>query len=95
MYPYGATLNVARPAVAVLSTGSVSFPAHRPVCALYHQGRGKLAVLGSGHMFDDTYMDKEDNAKIRDVIFTFLTEEFALHAIDAEDPEVRAQYKVT
>jgi intraflagellar transport protein 52 len=26
LYPYGATLNVARPAVPVLSTGSVSFP---------------------------------------------------------------------
>ena len=26
LYPYGATLNVARPATAVLSTGSVSFP---------------------------------------------------------------------
>ena len=26
LYPHGATLNVARPATAVLSTGSVSFP---------------------------------------------------------------------
>ena len=26
LYAYGATLNVARPAVPVLSTGSVSFP---------------------------------------------------------------------
>ena len=26
LYPYGATLNVARPATAVLSTGSISFP---------------------------------------------------------------------
>lgn len=35
LYPYGATLNVAKPAVAVLSTGSVCFPLTRPVCALY------------------------------------------------------------
>ncbi len=35
VYPHGATLNVARPAVPVLSTGSVSFPLNRPVCALY------------------------------------------------------------
>ena len=58
LYPYGATLNVARPAVPVLSTGSVSFPLNRPVCALYsHPGSGgKLAVLGSGAMFADQYI---------------------------------------
>ena len=61
LYPYGATLNVARPAVPVLSTGSVSFPLNRPVCALYsHPGSGgKLAVLGSGAMFADQYIGKE------------------------------------
>ena len=60
LYPYGATLNVARPAVPVLSTGSVSFPLNRPVCALYsHPGSGgKLAVLGSGAMFADQYIGK-------------------------------------
>ncbi len=89
VYPHGATLNVARPAVPVLSTGSVSFPLNRPVCALYkNPGRqrrlstfkksiellskmfllasgGKLAVLGSGAMFSDPYLEKEDNAKIK------------------------------
>jgi intraflagellar transport protein 52 len=65
LYPYGATLNVARPAVPVLSTGSVSFPLNRPVCALYsHPGSGgKLAVLGSGAMFADQYIGKEHNNK--------------------------------
>ena len=60
LYPYGATLNVARPAVPVLSTGSVSFPLNRPVCALYsHPGSGgKLAVVGSGAMFADQYIGK-------------------------------------
>ena len=60
LYPYGATLNVARPAVPVLSTGSVSFPLNRPVCAFYsHPGSGgKLAVLGSGAMFADQYIGK-------------------------------------
>ena len=60
LYPYGATLNVARPAVPVLSTGSVSFPLNRPVCALYsHPGScGKLAVVGSGAMFADQYIGR-------------------------------------
>ena len=37
LYPYGATLNVEKPSVAVLSTGSVSFPLNRPVCAFHHE----------------------------------------------------------
>lgn len=35
VYPYGATLNVAKPATAILSTGSVAFPLNRPVCAVH------------------------------------------------------------
>jgi len=35
LYPYGATISAMKPAVAVLSTGSVSFPLNRPVCAMY------------------------------------------------------------
>jgi len=27
-------------------------------------GKGKLAVLGSCHMFSDQYIDKEENSKI-------------------------------
>lgn len=38
LYPYGATLNVMKPAVAVLSTGSECFPFNRPVLA-FHQGK--------------------------------------------------------
>ncbi|XP_032760795.1 intraflagellar transport protein 52 homolog isoform X2 [Rattus rattus] len=67
VYPYGATLSVMKPAVAVLSTGSVCFPLNRPILAFYHsknQGFGKLAVLGSCHMFSDQYLDKEENSKI-------------------------------
>lgn len=96
VYPYGATLNVAKPAVPVLSTGSVSFPLNRPVCAFYtHPGsNGKLVVVGSGAMFSDQYIDKEDNHKIKEVIFDFLTNEgsannaMKLNEIDAEDPEI-------
>ncbi|XP_064624329.1 intraflagellar transport protein 52 homolog isoform X2 [Lineus longissimus] len=91
LYPYGATLNVMKPSVAVLSSGSVSFPLNRPVCALYKSkyGAGKIAVLGSVHMFSDQYIDKEENSKIMDVIFNFLTtNDIKLNVIDAEDPEI-------
>ncbi|CAM4733194.1 unnamed protein product [Leuciscus chuanchicus] len=90
VYPYGATLNVMKPAVAVLSTGSVCFPLNRPVLA-FHQPKnaGKLAVLGSCHMFSDQYLDKEENSKIMDVVFQWLTtDSVPVNQIDAEDPEI-------
>ncbi|XP_041588602.1 intraflagellar transport protein 52 homolog isoform X2 [Vulpes lagopus] len=91
VYPFGATLSVMKPAVAVLSTGSVCFPLNRPILAFYHsknQG-GKLAVLGSCHMFSDQYLDKEENSKIMDVVFQWLTTgDINLNQIDAEDPEI-------
>ncbi|XP_077991220.1 intraflagellar transport protein 52 homolog [Glandiceps talaboti] len=91
VYPFGATLNVAKPATAVLSTGSVCFPLNRPILALHTSkySKGKLAVLGSVHMLSDQYIDKEENAKIQDVIFQWLTtDDIVLNAIDAEDPEI-------
>ena len=36
-----------------------------------NQGFGKLAVLGSCHMFSDQYLDKEENSKIM-VSFPFI-----------------------
>ncbi|KAL2090768.1 hypothetical protein ACEWY4_013031 [Coilia grayii] len=90
VYPYGATLSVMKPAVAVLSTGSVCFPLNRPVLAFYRaKDGGKLAVLGSCHMFSDQYLDKEENSKIMDVVFQWLmTDSIHLNQIDAEDPEI-------
>ncbi|KAF5906132.1 myb-related protein B, partial [Clarias magur] len=91
VYPYGATLSVMKPAVAVLSTGSVCFPLNRPVLAFSkgEKNAGKLAVLGSCHMFSDQYLDKEENSKIMDVVFQWLTtDNIHLNQIDAEDPEI-------
>lgn len=91
VYPYGATLTVQKPAVAVLSSGSTSYPVNRPICAFCHSknGRGKLAVVGSAHLFSDQYLDKEENGKLQDVVFQWLTsDDIPLNPIDAEDPEV-------
>jgi intraflagellar transport protein 52 len=91
VYPYGATLSIQKPAVAVLSSGSVSFPLNRPICAFHRaaSGGGKLAVLGSCHIFSDQYIDKEENNKLFDVILQFLTtDDVHLNVIDAEDPEI-------
>ena len=65
VYPYGATLNVNRPAVPIMSSGPISFPANRPVGAFYVSAkRGKLFVLGSMKFFHDDFFEKEDNQKI-------------------------------
>ena len=40
-------------------------------------------------MMSDSYIDKEDNSRVKDVILAFLTsDEVSLNKIDAEDPEV-------
>ncbi|XP_028406358.1 intraflagellar transport protein 52 homolog [Dendronephthya gigantea] len=90
VYPFGATLNVVKPAIPVLSTGTVSLPVNRPVCAFYNKrGQGKLVVVGSVHIFSDQYFDKEENSKVQDVIFQWLTtNDIRLNSIDAEDPEI-------
>lgn len=92
VYPFGSTLNVQKPAVAVLSSGTICFPINRPLCAFYGNAKkqpGKICVLGSSHIFHDSYIDKEENHKILEVIFKFLTDDtFVLNSIDAEDPEI-------
>ncbi|XP_054169236.1 intraflagellar transport protein 52 homolog [Oppia nitens] len=96
VYPFGATLNVAKPATAVLSTGSLALPLHRPVCAFYNQStNGKIVVLASSHIFSDTYIEKEDNSLLKDVIINYLTDDtFVLNTIDAQNPEISDYYTI-
>ena len=61
------------------------------MCAFYEHphNHGRVAVLGSAHMLADQYLDREENSKIKDVVFRFLTaKDFKLNQIDADDPEV-------
>ena len=52
-------------------------------------GSGKLVVMGSAHIFSDQYLDKEENTKLQEVVFRWLTsDEISLNSIDADDPEV-------
>lgn len=47
-------------------------------------------MIGSHHIFDDNWLDKEENTKLQEVIFKWLipNTSFELNPIDAEDPEV-------
>lgn len=61
VYPRGATLNVQKPAVPILSSGYIAYPLNRPVGAVYTnkvrggccgiagQGRGCGTVAGAAH----------------------------------------------
>ncbi|XP_043215419.1 intraflagellar transport protein 52 homolog [Amphibalanus amphitrite] len=91
LYPFGATINVAKPAVPLLSTGSVAFPSNRPICGLYqNDAGGKIIALGSVAMLTDQYLEKEENSKIKDVLFDMLCsgDQVTLNRIDASNPEI-------
>lgn len=98
VYPHGATLNVQKPAIPILSSGYIAYPLNRPVGAVYTQkgGKGRLAVVGSSLMFDDQWLMKEDNMKIMEVLFRWLhpAESLQLDTIDAEDPELNDYHYV-
>jgi len=92
VYPYGATLNVQKPAVAVLSTGVIAYPLNRPVaaCIAPKGSRGRIVVVGSTRIFDDDWLGKEENGKLFDVLLRWVQprENMQLDQIDAENPDL-------
>jgi len=61
--------------------------------SLFTGKRGKLAVIGSGHLLTDKYINWEENDKIREILFNFLiTNNITINEIDANDPEVHIYY---
>lgn len=73
VYPFGSTLSVQKPAIPIMSSGKIAYPMNRPVGAVWAQpGFGRIAVLGSCQMFDDKWLDKEENSKVMDFLFKFL-----------------------
>ena len=77
VYVNGATLKVAAPSNAILSSGPLTYPSNKPIGAIYEKrGQGKLLVFGSIDSLMDDYFELEDNAKIFDFMLKFfLTEE--------------------
>jgi intraflagellar transport protein 52 len=92
VYPYGATLSVEKPAVPILSSGHISYPLNRPVCAVYTSklDKGRVAVVGSVHIFEDNWLNKEENSKFQEILFDFLLHSpvIELNEIDGESPDV-------
>lgn len=99
LYPFGATLNVAKPSLPVLSTGKTSFPPCRPTCSFYehetNNDGGRMIIFGSGHGFIDKYINKEQNVNLFDLFLDYLQDkQFKPNMIDALNPEINDYHVV-
>ena len=100
VFPYGTTLNCQKPARALLSSGPISYPMNRPVAAVWESDtvaeigaqRGRLVVLGSVEVFGDEWLDKEENAKLCDVLFGWLSGEVELDMTSDRQDQNLADY---
>ncbi|KPI90054.1 putative intraflagellar transport protein component [Leptomonas seymouri] len=98
VYPYGLTFNVQRPAIPLLSSGFMAYPLNRPIAtawecpkAVEHLGRrkqGKLLLIGTAQIFEDSWIDMEENSTLTTVILNYLDHKLKLNQIDADEPDV-------
>jgi len=106
VFPHGATMAVQKPAMAVLSSGPISYPLNRPIAAAYEapaspqpadpddasrdrRGRhGRLVVVASSKIFHDEWLDKEENAKLADVLFRWLVHDRSVTIEDRKDSDI-------
>lgn len=73
VFPHGATLNVQKPALPILSSGPISYPLNRPIAAVYNKANaGRICVLGSVRMFDDDFLETEKNRQVVDTLIRWL-----------------------
>eukprot|EP00928_Gymnodinium_smaydae_P089902 TRINITY_DN73787_c0_g1_i1.p1 TRINITY_DN73787_c0_g1~~TRINITY_DN73787_c0_g1_i1.p1 ORF type:complete len:453 (-),score=122.19 TRINITY_DN73787_c0_g1_i1:74-1432(-) len=77
IFPFGATLNVQKPAVPVFSSGPISYPLNRPIAAVCSLGGaggagGRIGAVGSVRAFDDEYFEAEKNRQFLDVMIRWL-----------------------
>lgn len=97
VYPYGASLNVQRPAIPLMSSGSISYPMNRPTAAVWEAEtvselgaqRGRLVVIGSVEIFGDDWLDKEENGKVCDLLISWLLNDMELDlSSDRQDADL-------
>eukprot|EP00796_Vickermania_ingenoplastis_P004137 gene4137-2979_t len=98
VYPNGLTFNTNRPGIPILSSGFMAYPLNRPIAVVWesptvveHMGRkkqGKLMMIGSAQIFEDSWISKEENEKLTTVLFDYLNHKLRLNQIDADEPDV-------
>ena len=90
VYPFGATLNIQKPAMAILSSGPLSVPNNRPIASLYttKSKRGRIVVMGSVKVWADEYLDNEDNYKLSDILLKWLLGEGDIELEEVDEPDL-------
>lgn len=70
LYPQGCSIAVSKPAIPLLTSGALSFPAHKAIAALSTSSnntnntgtkQGKVCVVGSSLLFSDEFIQAQDN----------------------------------
>lgn len=67
VYPFGCSIKPLSSVVSVvLSSGLISYPANQPlmICTISKSKRGRILIVGSESLFEDEFMEKEDNKRI-------------------------------
>lgn len=87
-YPYGCSLEVKVPAVPLLSSGQLCFPANRAIAAYTQVKLGRLLVVGSALCFDDLHLTKADNAQLASGLMKLLSDpKWKVDNVDVDRPE--------
>lgn len=100
VYSFGATLTVAKPALPLITSGDLSFPAQRALLAVSTVkgagggGGGRLVVCGSHRLFNDEYVTKEDNAALATAVFRVAINVDGKCRVDGVDADA-AEYQKT
>jgi intraflagellar transport protein 52 len=87
VYPFGCTLKLQKPANPLLTSGALSFPCNRCLCAATRVQKGRLVVCGSVSVFDDAYINKVDNMGLATALFKFIMEDVKIESVDVDRPE--------
>ncbi|KAH9589133.1 hypothetical protein LSM04_002684 [Trypanosoma melophagium] len=98
VYPHGLSFNVNRPGVPILSSGFMAYPLNRPITAVWesnevveHNNRkkqGKLLLIGSALVMEDSWFGKEENELLSTVLFDYMNHKVKLNQIDADEPDI-------
>mmetsp|Transcript_19747 Transcript_19747/g.27405 ORF Transcript_19747/g.27405 Transcript_19747/m.27405 type:complete len:548 (-) Transcript_19747:78-1721(-) len=100
IYPFGCTLNVDKPAMPLVTSGKMSFPANRALVAaskMNNKGDGGLMlVVGSARVFHDKFLHKEDNSAFVEgcVKMLMAKEDAKIGTVDNDRPEYKDAVQV-
>lgn len=90
LYTNGCTLSVSHPSTIMMTSSDWALPGYQAICAFYRsESRGRLIGIGSSSMFNDTYIDREDNRALLNVLLDFvINEKFIINISDAKTVEI-------